>query len=875
MAFDIVTNPPADIPDPVDPPGTAPGAPSLSVVGNVITPTLPAEPAYTGDLTARGYQYRPVGPAPDNTPQGDWVTQFQIGFDEVTRVGETIPRLSEAPALLLSQRYEVQWRFSLWPGGSQPWSASAFIETEAQTPYVAPALTGASLVANGASGLTASANVNKAGTGHVLLSQNASETRATVEAQGVQQVASGAGTIGTSVSSLAPGTYYAHFVFTDGQNTVSATSSSVVVSAPPTPGTEIVTISKIGGHDTLVGPTVVHFKATISGASISEPATEADFDLTAAGIIWEWDFGDPGSVSDKVTNLAAAHNNQNIAYGKHAAHVFDEGNYTVTCRAYSRDGTFLNSDTFAVNVTNPNTAFPGGQTILVGPADPAYPGAQIAVSIPDALNRARAENVAGRAARIMLRRGSTYSISARLTLNSAYTNLYFDAYGTGNRPIINIAQTNSIGQVGFGMMYLSSMAGDIVFRGIDFQGPWDSVTTTGQNVPCISFDLDDVNGPGASGVKRILVTDCLFSGWWAALTTRGGDECSVCLHNSTVTNWIDYGNGFVTGAQATHSMIGSRVTQSELADMNNPAGDPVKDGFDDNRHGPVRYAQGAWVYVSQCDMFSRNGWSGSLGTVGAQTVVATQPCIRAITSSTAVFSPRPRVTIERNAMEGGFLIVNLGDQNSGACYSPQVLIEKNIIAATCNTIAALACDYSGVEVRNNIFVYPDVPVWGGGLRSWIRHQDGIANGTSGRERDFPVRIHHNTFISLQDDTNRAGSDFSLLGGDTFSGYSDVLIEDNVLWAPNATVATDEAANLSPSPMQTVTGDWTSRFRGIIQIPFQSAGVPDTTYASPTNFVPTARPNVGSPVLADSTGATAIRDNFYGEIRVAPANRGAV
>jgi hypothetical protein len=736
--------------------------------------------------------------------------------------------------------------------------------------YVSPTLASASLTKIGSNGYSAQVTTNKSGTLHVLVSTNTSELEATILSEPGNAVSDGPQSVGGA--GLAEGTYYAHFAFTDGTNTVTARSGAITVTAPGS-GSGTVTGSIVGGHTTLIAPAYVHFGIAVSGASVSEPVGDKAFDPTYSDIIYETTFGDPGSASPVVENLPLEHNNQNIQGGKYPAHVFLEpGTYTVTHRAYESDGTLIGEDTQTVVVQDPDTVFAGSRTILVDPDgvgdNATYPSSQVFTNFNTAWNAARTIGLAGNTCRILLRRGTTTVLNSQYVMRSNdFKNFYLGDWGSGTtNPIIQLATSNSVGNGNHLFYAQGSFNGDVVLKNINGLGLWDSINRTGMNARFFSWDLTNV------GTKQVLVTGGFYSGWYTSLEPRGGDTLphSFCAHNVYSTNWADYGLGFLVGERAHMALIGNKLAQDPLAHMNYTHADS-KAGFNDVRHGPARVAQGGAVVISGNDSFSRNGWSPAFGAISAH-----QPNYRIITSAND-YAVRQKVTIERNAMEGGGAVLQLSNQNDRSVFfSPMVLIEKNLIVGTCATYEPLVLDFSGITLRNNIIVQPNVLYWGVPFREFMRYAfDPGDQASNAQEQGFPVRIHHNTFISFLDDTNRSGSGMGLTGNSFPNNFTDRIIENNVLWSPNASVTNDEAANLSTDPMQTVQGDWSPRFLGTIQEGVDTYGVPNTTYATPSGSVPTARPNVGSPVIGSSTGSTQVRDNYYGELRIGAQNRGAV
>jgi hypothetical protein len=129
----------------------------------------------------------------------------------------------------------------------------------------------------------------------------------------------------------------------------------------------------------------------------------------------------------------------------------------------------------------------------------------------------------------------------------------------------------------------------------------------------------------------------------------------------------------------------------------------------------------------------------------------------------------------------------------------------------------------------------------------------------------------------------------------FKGFADILNSDiavysatfvsgtGTIWPSqtptNSNIASSrtEALDLDGTDMVTVGGTWASRFLGKKHQNTSLRGTQltmDTSFASPAGFVNTGIPNVSSPLVDDATGTSAW-DDFYGTVRGATRDRGAV
>jgi hypothetical protein len=294
----------------------------------------------------------------------------------------------------------------------------------------------------GATGWALVVNTNEDnGTLFARITQNATEEREAVEL-GTSQTVSATGTQNVTGAGLTPGTsgYYAHVFHRD-----AAGNESEVLSAGPFStdalgsGTGTVTLSIARQGNLGLAPHPVHFEVGVAGASVSEPANRTLHDPTFAGLHYEISFGDTGVVSDKIVNVAAAHNDFTRGYTKIPAHVYQSaGSYTATVTVYEEDGTLVGSDSVVVNVGNPDTTFTGNRTILVGPPSASYPGAQVFSTIEQAVTALDALTTTGQ---ILVAAGSDHTLTGEIRMNANFNASGFRmrAYGTGARPIIRAA----------------------------------------------------------------------------------------------------------------------------------------------------------------------------------------------------------------------------------------------------------------------------------------------------------------------------------------------------------------------------------------------------------------------------------------------------
>lgn len=647
----------------------------------------------------------------------------------------------------------------------------------------------------------------------------------------------GVKTTSPAASGLSPSTtYYFHFVHTDlaGNDSNVATSAAFTTDALGS-GTGSVTISVESRMSTQVAPEAIAFRAGVTGATVSEPGSRNDYDPTAHSLVYVWDFGDPtGAQSDKVVNLPTTWNNMNKGEGKYPIHVYDQpGTYTVTCTVYELSGILVGSNTFSVTVLDPDTVFAGPRTIVVA-ADSDFTGAPAGstqeTNIADAL-QAMVDQAA--TCRILLKRGESYTIpGTQIAIFGFHPNVYFEAWGTGARPIL---QGTASTTPGFIQTYSSFAGKDLVFRGIKWQGTWDSENEVG-NSNGSALALDRAN---------CVVTDCEMDGVNSGMAggAQTGDGRIWALHNSVVTNFVNFAINTGANGGIYTGVIGNALFHSLQANegLSGSSGGPG------NRHAAIRLPCGPTQYISGNDLFSRSGWAG-----------VAQPPLRPV--STVRAEEVTYCHIARNAMEGGDLMIQ-ATHNSGSVTTigpVNLVVEDNLGVGTFHTRGFMATQYTGVTTRNNLFVLPNVPRY-----AWPPTTDGFFyikdwGGLTILHPNDPHVHYNNTVIIQLDDTNRDGRPFNFATTDAGSRWTAFDQRNNVLQAPNALSQQSENALLTIDELATVGGTWTSRMLGR---KYGSAAVnqnPPTqltmnsAFATPTSGVVfDYRPGPSSPLIDDA------------------------
>ncbi|MEM1372560.1 MAG: hypothetical protein AAGG72_10095, partial [Pseudomonadota bacterium] len=572
-------------------------------------------------------------------------------------------------------------------------------------------------------------SINEPGQLYYYVSANPSETEATIKANGVLFNYQFAGDKNRPYAGLTPeASYYVHLVMDDNAsppNTSTVVSSSQFTMPAQAAGSGTVTISVPKRSHQQVAPEAVFFRAAVSATGITEATSRAQYDESWSEVYYVWSFGDPGAASDKVVNLPTSFNDFDYASGKEVAHVFrSAGTYTVTCTAYLLDGTLIGSDTQSVTVGSASSTWTGTDTILLDPTGTGhanFSGADVETTWTAAITALKALAGTGR---LVIMDDITVTPSTKTNFTGTeLDNVYIQRSGTGtNRPIISAANTDLLEA-------FNSFDGDFVVTGIDFQGPYDSVSNTGAKY----FAFKTVQ----SNDQRNLFDDCLFDGFTLALwdTAPGGvnNETMFVIHNCEITNWFDMGYFQQVNAGQYTGIIGNRIRQPQQA-----SGGGVRYGGP--THGPFRLESGGHAYIAGNDLFSRNGW-----VTPPRNVPADQPCIRWATKPDNVGThnlERPSGVIERNAMEGGEAMMAISDENdNGIYYGNNLLVQRNLMVGTEGTSAFMNIGYGGTTVRDNVLIRPNQPY------RWIQFLGFFCragtNEAGDQDPSFPLYIYNN------------------------------------------------------------------------------------------------------------------------------------
>ena len=255
-----------------------------------------------------------------------------------------------------------------------------------------------------------------------------------------------------------------------------------------------------------IAPEGVFLEARFADADVAQDLNRLNYDPSFHRSRVRWTFTKQGETyaaqaSDKVVNLPAAFNDTNTAYGKRVGHVFTEpGTWIIDVEVQDFSGN-VGTAQMTHTVGDPETAFPGNRTILVGTSDQAtYPESQTVSSLAEAI---AAQDALGQTARILMQRG-TVRREQQLEIGDRLRNFHLGAYGQGPRPILAGDNPGNPGRIP--PLLDLTLSGDLRITGVQLQGAWDSRSETGSLV-------DGLRWQATEDQRRYgVIRDCVFDG---------------------------------------------------------------------------------------------------------------------------------------------------------------------------------------------------------------------------------------------------------------------------------------------------------------------------------------------------------------------------
>ncbi len=586
-------------------------------------------------------------------------------------------------------------------------------------------------------------------------------------------------------------------------------------------------------------PEGVVFEVAVSGFDAAGPSGGAIYDDRFHDLYYFWDFGDAYTFSAP-QNLPPVHRNANVAYGPMASHTYRaEGIYTVSVLVVEPSSGKQATATLQVPVGNPDAQFPGLNTLFVSPSSDwtnAPAGAGHYTSFDAAIAAVLGNDAAPR--RILLNRGENHTFSgAGLGTSSASrwpTCHIMAGAGTGARPVVSCTggfywdDTATTG---------SGADKDFVLQGIDFVGPYSSVTNSGTAIDLFTMFQ---NAP-----QLLLLDQVSMSGFGHAIfSTDYGSSSSA--HRTTVLN-----DSVITDFQAwgfaDYDKFATAITGCSLRAHVDALVDSTP-----NMGAPLR-SNGGKTIVHSCDGFSRQGWSPH----GDH--IATQPSFRLNAEGVA----GAKIVVAASAVEGGHEALQIKLSGVGTAHAVNALIEKNYMVGGYQTYNMVSLDMGGVTVRNNVMVWPDT----GRLQTTNDPSAFVRADSSqgdGENQSSPIRVYSNTMVNLLAAANHTWTDQPAARVNV-TGFTAVTEANNVEYQPNLTSPVTGDAPLATSPAM-----WVPREKG-----YRTSSVPlQSQTATPPGITATYAPLSGSDAIGDALAGPVARDDFDGDVRPQYPSRGA-
>ncbi|WP_146038669.1 hypothetical protein [Paracoccus sp. SY] len=511
------------------------------------------------------------------------------------------------------------------------------------------------------------------------------------------------------------------------------------------------------------------------------------------------------------------------------------GNWTVSVMVSElSSGKFAFTTSATQTTVDPNTAFPGAQTIIVtgGGSTAGAPAGATVVSTPTEADAAVKANALPK--RVMFSSHiAKHVLTKQIVFSTGWPNVYLDSYGPGKAVLestvssILVVYAKNVGQSG------------VIIRNLYLKGGWDPTTETGPRFKGIIFNIG-----GFSTVSR-----CIFEGLETNLNTVTYERAGMIIaaHNQSKSH-LD----FITYFEGPHvGMIGNQFMQHVDALQ----GGGSKQG--PNRHF-IRFERCLSVYAEGNDFFTRNGWTTS----------AFGPADQAFRDHRN--DPKSNGHFVQNSFEGGFTMFAQGaaspDQTGlGILFPCNTLVERNKFTTSARTtgiITAMPCTtIRGNEmIRVNAKVVPSFSTAKENFNGFIWVGKGDKNDVHPSASKERAKVYSNSFIDLATRATDPSTTFEPLRVRDTSTW--VEYGNNLHHAPN-----HEDYGTTPfAPMQAVDEGMTPRYKGyrwkknnIGNIPAGDQLEMLTEHASPADSMRSWRPAAGSPAAIAEDGLRALTD----------------
>ena len=557
-------------------------------------------------------------------------------------------------------------------------------------------------------------------------------------------------------------------------------------------------------------PAPVWFEVTnITGAAAVGPIGGGDvYNEQFHDIIFMWDFDDAANATPRpALNMPNEWKDINKAYGRGVAHVYnDHGSYTATCYAYEPATKRFGSATIPVSIGDPDTAFPTTQTIIFDPDDnadtSAYPSADVRTTWSGVQSARDAFGYVSYA-RILIAPGITLA-DTQLAAFVDWSNIRIGPLDPdGAKPTIGpMAEDGTISGNGQYLVYCKrDLTEEVVLYGLNFVGAWDSTTETGKIASTFFFIKT-----GFTGKYGFTLSRCDFDGYreikGIASQLNASEEYYNTVSECTATNWQNY--GMTCGGNTSTYNVKTAVIGCSFAQHENALSGGSKNELYNN-HGPLRDFGSQTLFVSVCDMFSRDGWSAGGTGLDGLSLTSDQACLRVNTSS---FTDR-FANVERVAMEGFIWMEN--QTGNGPEAPGNYVFDKVLQVIGSRSIGSInTCRYGGTTFRNFL-----------GVKLAGQHGAATNHPTSlfyfdnddgdGNNGASPIKVYNTTFVDLRDDTDTDDNSVAMFTQGSGTQFTDVTVENNIDHQPNRGTPVNADA---PIDVTTAVAGFAPRHKGM-------------------------------------------------------------
>lgn len=623
-------------------------------------------------------------------------------------------------------------------------------------------------------------------------------------------------------------------------------SASLAVGAPESARASSgasITILKTSTSSDGCAPYGAWFECTVTGFDVTGPTGGDIYDKTLHEIDYYWTFDEIGETYSAPDKLIAAHNDKNVGFAPKIGHTFTQpGSYDVTVLATDRSGnTATDTVTITVNDADTHSDFAGNKTICVA-RDNTFTGVPTGAQTFNTLAAGiSAYRALGSTGRLLLKRGEFHTVTSDWRVDGGYSdNFRLGAWGSGAKPILHSATG--------GRKIIAHWTGagvPFVVDNIKFTCTWDEDNLAGSGQGAES------NGIWIESKEQAVISECDFDAGAGIYMYKHAEY--VFINDMISTSWATIQPVFATFwcSDCTLTMTGAKIARSSLSD-----GSYNNNRFSDNAHGPIRLEQVPKFYMTALDLFSKSSWGATTG--------LDQPCIRIHTEGQGL---NHYGVVERCVLEGGYDVLAMGNAADGVTSWPcNVIYQANYMLGYAPSTQIIGNGMGGLTIRNNILVQPakgQQSLPGAGFVNFIGFK---IEGTDPENLATPINVYNNTFVNLQDDSDNSNTT-DMIDGST--SFTDVRDNNNIEYVPNRTSTNQRNADIPLTANDLLP---TARYLGLIYV---GAPTLNTAYATPNGGALDYAPDTGSAALNDTTGVEVAHRDFYGDVRGANSDRGAV